>query len=126
VRLTKEQYEAIQNRRKASSNKFGAVKKSVHGIAFDSTKEANRYMVLKADPLVSNLRLQVPIQVHVRDVHVFTYLCDFVYDFGAPGEIPSRTIHEDAKGYRKGAAYQLFRLKKAVIKAAMGIDIEEV
>lgn len=123
MRLTKEQLAAIQNRRKPA-NKFGARKKMVDGITFDSTHEAEVYMLLKADPLVKQLRCQVPLQVHVNDVHVFTYLCDFVYEYRLGAAF--RTTHVDAKGYRKGAAYQLFRLKKTVIKAALGIEIEEV
>ena len=64
---------------------------------------------------------------------MFTYICDFVYlrnemANNHPDTVLRiwRTVYEDAKGYRKGSAYQLFRLKKAVILAAMGIEIDEV
>jgi hypothetical protein len=120
--------------RKQKGNKFGAKKKMVDGIGFDSTHEAERYMALRLEEKagqVIEIRLQYPIHVEVNGNPVFTYICDFAYkrkDVGTmnPDLVVWRPTYEDAKGYRKGSAYQLFRLKKAVIKAALGIEILEV
>jgi hypothetical protein len=124
-------YLAKQGKR---GNKFGAKRKSVDGIGFDSTHEADRYQALRLEEKageVRELKMQVPLQVEVNGQHVFTYLADFVYERKGVGTmnpdlIVWRKCYEDAKGYRKGSAYQLFRLKKAVIGAALGIVIEEV
>lgn len=132
LRMTAEEFRAREA--KKAGNKFGAKKKIVDGIGFDSTKEAERYMALRLEEkagVIRNIKLQVPLQVHVNGVHVFTYLADFVYERKGEGTMNPdlvvwRTRYEDAKGYRKGAAYQLFRLKKVVIAAAMGIEVEEV
>lgn len=121
MRLTPEQFKAIEARR--SPNKFGAKRAEVDGYGFASKHEAERYLMLKAEQLsgqIKQLRMQIPLQVHINGQHVFTYIADFCYIRD------SFERFEDAKGYRKGSAYQLFRLKKAVIKAALGIDIEEV
>ena len=133
LRLTRDQLAAINARR--GPNKFGARKKMVDGITFDSTHEAEVYIGLKLRQQageIRNLQCHVPIRVHVNEQHVFSYECDFVYEEGSyvvPGGKAAprwRSAWADAKGYKKGAAYQLFRLKKAVIKAALGIEIEEV
>lgn len=123
----------VARQAKRTGNKFNARKKVIDGIEFDSTHEAERYQLLQLEVkagTVRDLKVHVPIQVHVKDpigkpTHVFTYECDFVYDRG-PEFGPPKIVYEDAKGYRKGSAYQLFRLKKSVIAAALGIVIEEV
>ena len=135
LRMSQEQADAHQKRVKGEiadvvadlkapiTNKFGAVKTRYEGIDFDSKHEAECYMKLRADELaglITELRHQVPIQVHVGEINVFTYIADF--RFICDGV----TRYQDAKGYRKGSAYQLFKLKQKVIAAAMGIDVEEV
>lgn len=123
MRINRDQYAALLAKR--TPNKFGARKKQVDGITFDSTHEAEVYMGLKLRAIakeIERIQCHVPIRVEVNGDHVFTYECDFVWWY------PNGTsaVYQDAKGYRKGAAYQLFRLKKAVVKAALGIEIEEV
>lgn len=106
-----------------SQNKFNARKKVVDGITFDSTHEAEVYQGLKLRQMagqISDLKTHVPIRVVINSHYVFQLIVDFTYKVG-PQE-----VFEDAKGYKKGAAYQLFRLKKAIIKAAMGIGVDEV
>lgn len=129
LRLTPEQLAAIQARRKPA-NKFGAVKKQVDGITFDSTHEAECYQQLKMLQMagdITDLQCHVPLRIEINGQHVFNYECDFRFREISPVDARvSRARHQDAKGYKKGAAYQLFRLKKAVIKAVLGIEIEEV
>jgi hypothetical protein len=112
-----------------ATNKFNAQKAEVDGITFDSKHEAERYRALRLEEkagAIAELKIHAPLQVEINGEHVFTYLCDFIYlRRGGTRSCPG-LVYEDAKGYRKGSAYQLFRLKKAVIKAALGIDIDEV
>ena len=138
LRLSRDQLTTIMTRR--SGNKFGARKKEIDGIVFDSTHEAEVYQNLRMQQqlgLIRDLRCHVPMPIEVNRQLVFFYHCDFVFtrlppknaewESRHPAEaMGSHVVYQDAKGYKKGAAYQLFRLKKAVIKAALGIEIEEV
>jgi hypothetical protein len=124
LRMSAAEYQARQQK---GGNKFGAKKKMVDGIGFDSTHEAERYMALRLEEKageIKGIKLQCPMHVEVNGKAVFTYICDFVYERKVADLW--QVVHEDAKGYRKGAVYQLFRLKKAIIHAALGVEIHEV
>lgn len=124
LRLSHSDLAAINARR--SANKFGARKKQLDGITFDSTHESEVYVGLKiqqASALITDLQCHVPLRVEINGQFVFTYECDFVFKSRVA---PWVLRYLDAKGYKKGSAYQLFRLKKAIIKASLGIEIEEV
>lgn len=85
--------------------KYGNRKTLVDGIVFDSKREAERYLVLKAmeqDGLIRDLRRQVRVPLVVAGVRVCVWVADFVYHDAASG----RTEYEDVKGY-KTAAYRL-------------------
>jgi hypothetical protein len=104
------------------TNKFGAQKTAIDGIEFDSKHEAERYLVLRDQQRhgeIKELKCHVPIQMKVNGVHIGTYIADFSY------VTPEGKRWEDAKGYRKGSAYQLFKLKAAIV-LTMGINVEEV
>lgn len=134
IRLTPEQYAAHTKRikgevagvvadLKAPTNKFGAQKTVIDGITFDSRHESEVYIGLREQQragLIKELRCHVPIQLEVNGVHVGTYEVDFTY------VTPEGKRYIDAKGYRKGNAYQMFKLKKALVKAVHGWDVEEV
>ena len=108
-------------------NKFGAVKKDVDGIRFDSTKEANRYdqlKLLKRAGKIKDLRLQVrydliPSQKFSDGKTMIGtyYLADFVYfdcDKGCE-------VVEDVKG-KKTDVYQI---KRKLMKLILDIEILE-
>ena len=110
-------------------NKFNARVCYVDGIRFPSTHEAERYLILK-DKLrrheITDLRLQVPYEIiepqqfgkkKIRAAH---YYADFVYMQGG------RLVVEDAKGYKGGTAYDLFKLKKKLMLMRHGIWVNEV
>lgn len=99
-------------------NKYGARKKLVDGIWFDSVWESQRYLQLKAKlhcNEISNLELQVKFPLEVNGVLVASYVADFVY------ENDQGTVVEDAKGYKTA----IYRLKKKLMKACYDIDIYE-
>ena len=108
-------------------NKFGAVKKTVDGIKFDSTKEANRYEQLKLLQRASrirDLRWQVKYPLipsqKFRDGKTMIgtyYLADFVYfdcDKGCE-------VVEDVKG-KKTDVYQI---KRKLMKLILDIEVYE-
>ena len=106
-----------------SYNKYGNTKVQVDGIDFDSKKEAARYGVLKLlerGKRISQLQLQVKMDILVNE----TKICDYVADFTYLDEHGNKVI-EDVKSEitRKLPVY---RLKKKLIKAIYGIEITEI
>lgn len=91
----------------------------VDGIKFDSQREATRYSVLKimqVAGIISDLRLQVPYTITINGLKVCKYVADFVYiDNG-------REVVEDVKGMKTPT----YNLKKKLMKAVHGIEIQEV
>lgn len=105
----------------AKKSKYGNEKTIIDGIVFHSKREADRYLVLKAmrdAGEIIGLRLQPHLPCDVNGTHVCTYVADFAYT--RPG-IPRETF-EDVKGHRTA----LYILKKKLVRACHGIDIEEV
>jgi len=117
------------------ANKYHAKKVVYNGITFDSRKELQRYHELKLLERcgdIENLERQVaftliPAQytptaktkgkLAERKVE---YIADFVYT--ANGE----TVVEDVKGYRGGAGYGVFVIKRKLMLWVHGIRIKEV
>lgn len=99
--------------------KYRNKKTVVDGIKFDSQREATRYSVLKimqAAGVISELRLQVPYVITVNGLKICKYVADFVYvDKG-------REVVEDVKGMKTPT----YNLKKKLMKAVHGIEIQEV
>lgn len=129
-------------------NKYNAKKAVVNGEEFDSKKEARRYQQLQLMERageIADLQRQVkyvliPAQ-REKSTAVFTkgknkgqqkpgkviesecsYYADFVYYDVNRNE----TIVEDAKGYRDGAAYRIFAIKRKLMLWRYGIRIREV
>lgn len=101
-------------------NKFGAKKTIVDGIRFDSMAEAKRYGELKLLARageIHDLEIHPRYPLDVKGTRVCTYVADFVY------RDTRGTLHvEDVKGMRTA----LFILKKKLMQAVWGIDVEEV
>lgn len=118
MRVTKEQYAQLMAKRPKS--KYNAVKTEVDGTKFDSKREANRYLALKAmesSKLISGLRLQVKYPIVIKEQKVCTYIADFCYH-NAHGDL----VVEDVKGFKKERVYLL---KKKLMRACYGIEILE-
>lgn len=113
------------------------------GLVFDSRKEYKRYCELKmmeASGIISNLQRQVkyiliPCQrepdtigkrggIHQGKVieKECAYYADFCYQVTDTGE----TVVEDVKGYKKGGAYSIFKIKKKLMLYVHHIRIKEV
>lgn len=112
-------------------NKYMNRKTVVDGQKFDSKKEANRWTELKLMEragLITDLKRQVkfiltPAKYDERGKLILptsVYIADFVYRKNR------RQVVEDVKGYKKGPAYNLFRLKKKVMYDKYKIFVEEI
>ena len=114
-------------------SKYNAKKRKKDGLTFDSTAEMRRWTQLKKKEEageISNLRTQVEFvlipsqQVRFGDVLISerrcSYIADFVYSDGG------LTVVEDVKGYKKGAAYSCFVIKRKLMLEKYGIAVREV
>lgn len=112
------------------NNKFNAQKVNLDGETFDSRKEALRYQELKLMQragVITDLQRQVKFEIipqcktiDGRKAQARYYIADFTYcERGM-------LVVEDVKGYRKGAVYELFKLKKALMRWVHGIEIKEI
>lgn len=120
-------------------NKYGNKKAKAKGKVFDSTTERRRYYTLsmleKAGE-ISDLRMQVPFELipaiyETQEVQLKTktkqvqklvqrathYVADFVYKDAEGNEVV-----EDVKGFRTAE----YLLKKKMMRAFLGITIQEV
>lgn len=110
------------------TRKYHAKKTEVDGILFDSTKEARRYVELKALERageISNLQRQVRYELipsqKGEDGKVIeracSYLADFVYV-----DADGKTVVEDTKGIRTSA----YIIKRKLMLQRYGIRIQEI
>ena len=112
-------------------NKFNAKKVTIKGETFASLAEARRWRDLtwlQRCGVIKGLERQVkyiltPKQYdenHKLILRESTYIADFVYQENG------KLVVEDVKGYRKGDAYQLFKLKQKIMFDKYGILVREV
>lgn len=125
-------------------SKYNSRRVSVGGITFDSVREAKRFQelyYLQKVGAISELDLQVKFELVPAQYETYerygkrgqrlkdgqkcveraaTYVADFVYKQGG------QTIVEDAKGYQKGTAYDLFVIKRKLMLHVHGIKVREV
>lgn len=127
-------WSALPNRAPSSpaSSKHRNVKTEVDGRTFASKKEAEHYQQLKLRALAGEIRklaTQVPFCIMVNDIHICDYVADFVYEekvgqkwgAGKFEEVWERRV-VDAKGQR----LPIYRLKKKLMKAVLGIEVIEI
>ena len=107
-------------------NKYKAKKVKFEGYTFDSKKEFKRYLELKLlkrakeNPIIL-IEPQYKLSIDINKKHVCNYYADFRLTY-KDGTIE----YEDVKGYKKGQAYSMFRLKKKLVKAVLDLDIIEI
>jgi len=91
----------------------------VDGIKFDSKAEARRYselMLMMAAGEIGEVVLQPRFVISINGTKICTYVGDFEYHRRGVRVI------EDVKGVKTPA----YRIKKKLMKAVHGIDIEEI
>lgn len=94
-------------------------KTRVGSIVFDSKLEAARYVDLKKledGGVISRLQCQVPFALEVNGFLLCKYVADFVYL-----DCDGKRIVEDAKG----RVLPMYALKKKMMRAILGIEIQE-
>lgn len=127
-------------------NKYYAIKtRTSDGLVFDSHKEARRWeqlLVLEKSGEISGLQRQVEYELIPNQYETvarfgkdnkrlkdqtklverrMAYIADFVYT-DSMGEL----VVEDAKGYKRGAAYDVFVIKRKLMRLIHGIAVKEV
>lgn len=112
------------------TNKYHAKKIAVLGRTFDSRKEADRFLALCAilkRGEIADLRGQVKYELipaqkkgDGKTERAVCYIADFVY------QKDGKTVVEDVKGYRNGAAYRIFAIKRKLMLWRYGIEVKEV
>jgi len=111
-----------------SKNKFNNKKVVTSEHTFDSKKEYRYYLQLKqrmkainrADRVV-NIGLQPRYDIIINSKKIGFYKADFKVLFA-----DNRVEIIDVKGYKKGCAYQMFKLKKKIVEALYDIQIIEI
>lgn len=102
-------------------NKFNAVRTEVDGVTFASKREAARYgelKMLQRAGEISRLELQPEFPIIMNGKKCAVYKADFCYRAGKAHVI------EDVKAPATKTA--VYRLKKKLVEAAYGIEIQEV
>lgn len=108
-------------------NKYHNRKIVIDGMTFDSLKEGSHYQELRLRERsgeITGLYRQVKIEIVPKTdkFRASYYVCDFVYKDLRTG----KTVYEDVKGEREGAAYQMFKLKQKLVYWRHGIEIKEI
>ena len=112
--------------------KYGNKQTEFNGLKFASRKEARRYaelLLMQRAGEVKKLQTQVdfvliPAQKDERGKVIelpVKYRADFVYN-----DRNGRLIVEDVKGYKGGAAYAVFTIKRKLMLKVHGIRVTEV
>ena len=108
-------------------------KRTCGGITFASIPEMDRYLYLRQlqrDKVITKLQYEPTYRFFVNDIHIADYSPDFSYI-----ERETGTLHiEDVKGFKKSKktgkllprVNREFGLKKRLMKALFGIDVEIV
>lgn len=110
--------------RQPKKSKFNNRRVAVDGKNFDSMKEARRYQYLKMLERgggVRAVKTQRPFALRVNGALICTYVADFTYEKRIAGD-KWLSIVEDAKGFRT----REFIIKKKLMAAVLGIDVQEV
>lgn len=130
-----------------AGNKYGAkkIKDPFTGDVFDSKKEYNRWCnlrLLERAGKITDLKRQVTFELipTQREESTEVYKAGPQKGLPKPGAIIEKAVDyvadftyyqdgeyivEDTKGYKKGAAYQLFVIKRKMMLSVHGIRIKE-
>ncbi len=101
--------------------KYGNKKVTIDGKKFDSKAEGARYVELKRlqeGGVISGLKTQEEFALPVNGALICKYRADFIY-LDSDGNL----VVEDVKG---GPVTPVYTLKKKLMKAIHGIEIQEV
>lgn len=105
-------------------NKYKAKKAIYKGESYHSTKEMKYAqtldLLIKAGQ-VKKWERQIKFKITVNDEFITSYILDFKVEY-TDGKIE----YVDVKGMKSGVPYDLFKVKKRLMKAVLGIEIIEI
>ena len=129
------------------SNKYYNIKtRTSDGLVFDSHKEARRWeelLLLQRAGKITELQRQLEYELIPAQYEYYErfskkgerlkdgqrlverkicYVADFVYTDTETGELKV----EDVKGYKQGGAYDVFVIKRKLMRAIHGIKVDEI
>lgn len=124
MRMSLAEYNALMAKRQPEPKKpkYRNEKKEYAGLMFDSTKEANRYADLlnwQTSGQITELTRQTPFAIEINGEHICDYVSDFTY------KKDGQLVVEDVKS-KATRKLPLYGLKKKLVKAVLGIEIQEV
>ena len=105
-------------------SKMGNVRTTYNGVEYDSTKEANFAKDLDWQLRAASIRAwerQVKIEIKIDEFHICNYKADFKVYY-----CDDSIMFFDIKGRKEGLAYELFKIKRKLIKKLYAIEIYEV
>ncbi len=123
----KEQIEKQISKRK-KKHKYNAKPTEYKGETYRSKKEAS--FARELDMLkkckdkkfrVKNWEREVRYDIFIGEKYIAHYKLDFKVEYEN-----GKTKYFDVKGYKKGCAYSMFRLKKKLVEAIYRIEILEI
>lgn len=115
--------DALRAALSSPGSKMGNRHTVVDGITFDSQAEANRYSELKQwrnSGGITKLMVHPKFRLVVNGIEVGVFEADFSYYLNGV------RVVEDVKGQRSGTPYSLFKIKKNLMKACLGIEVQEI
>mgnify|MGYP000962584560 CR=1 FL=1 len=126
LRWTEEQLQAARQRGPVPGThtpraKYGNTKTERDGIRYDSAKESRVLAdleTLERAGHIRDLRRQVPFAIVIDGIHVCDYVADAVYMEGA------RRVVVDVKS-EATRKLPVYRLKRKLMAAVLGIEVEE-
>ena len=117
-------------RYRSNGTKYNNRQINYDGMVFDSVKEYCRWdelKLLERAGKISGLQRQVKFELIPAQriggkvvEHACRYVADFVYTENG------KIVVEDVKGYKKGAAYTIFTIKRKLMLQVHGIRIKEI
>ena len=96
--------------------------RTIDGIVFASSAEAQRYAALKLRERlgeISALGCQVEFRCEVNGIHILNYAVDFAYREG------DAQRYEEVKSWRSGAEKD-WRIRRKLVEAIYGVKIDVV
>ena len=109
-------------RRERTKSKYHNIKVELNGFRFDSKKEAQRYrelLIMEKAGLIANLTIHPEFKIEINGEKICKYCGDFSYTLR---EKFGKFIVEDVKGIKTA----VYRLKKKLMLACLGIEIREI
>ena len=133
---------AWKSYKKKTESKYKSKKVEYEGIKFDSKKEKQRFIqlnLMQRAGEITDLQRQVkfvliPAQREpdtvgkrggVKKGKIIEYECSYIADFTYYDKDDNFHV-EDVKGYKEGAAYNLFKIKRKLMLKEHGIRVEEI